>query len=269
MDPDSPAQQLTALARVRADTSGAPSTVWWCGDVYQNAPGAAYEHLFGFEGINVSRLVEIDGGFQLLSREAAFYLDPRSREILEEWDNPVTGERVGVSHVWNDPVNQQWLEQQPWGPFRVPTTDLGDRVCLNMDIPLAYPSPLPVAEFPENSADDTYRALELFQFFAAKADLADPSLTSVPCDLSWSRVSPWLPWMRMGSRPGGLVFHTRGVKLAHGDVPERLRSYVAAHRPEYAKPPTSWTAPNETSWTHFKGQQTNKNLAATLQGDRS
>lgn len=252
MEPTDPADQLRTLARVRADAAGAPCTVWWSGDVYQNAPGSAYTHLFGFEGINVARVVEIDGGVQLLAREAAFYLDPRSREILEEWDNPITGERVSVSHVWNDPVNQQWLEQQPWGPFRVPTTDLGDRVCLNLDIALAYPSPLPVADHPENSADDTYRALELFQFFAAKTDLADASLTSVPCELSWSRVSPWLPWMRMGQRPGGLVFHTRGVKCSYDSVPERIRTYVADHHPEYASPPAEWSAPNETSWTYFK-----------------
>lgn len=252
METQDPAEQLRTLGRVRADLSGAPSTVWWAGDVYRNAPGEPYTHLFGFAGLNVSRIVEIDGGMQLLAREAAFYLDPRTREVLTEWDNPVTGERVAVEHVWNDPVNQQWLEQQPWGPFRVPTTDLGDTLCLNLDIPLAYPSPLPVAEFPESSADDTYRAIELFQFFAAKADLADASRTSVPCTLSWSRLSPWLPWMRMGQRAGGLVFHTRGVKSAYDDVPAQIREVVAAQRPEYAEPPQEWSSPNETSWTAFR-----------------
>lgn len=256
MDGQDPAGQLRTLARVRADSAGAPSAVWWRGDVYQNAPGEPYAHLFGFAGVNVSRIVEIEGGLQLLSREAAFYLDPRSREILREWDNPVTGERVAVDHVWNDPVNQQWLEQQPWGPFRVPTTDLGETLCLNLDIPLAYPSPLSVAKYPDSSADDTYRALELFQFFAAKTDLADPDLTSVPCTLSWSRVSPWLPWMRMGQRPGGLVFHTRGVKSTYDAVPAQIRDHIAATHPEYAEPPAAWSAPNETSWTAFRKRAT-------------
>ncbi|WP_068255265.1 DUF1838 family protein [Janibacter corallicola] len=198
--------------------------------------------------------VEVDGGLRLLSREAAFYLDPRSREFLEHWDNPITGERVDVCHVWNDPVNQEWLEQMPWGPFRVPMTDLGAAVCFNLDIRLAYPSPLPVAAYPDNSADDTYWALELFQFFAAASDLADAALTSVPCQLSWSRVFPWLPWMRMGPRPGGLIFHTRGVKTGYDAVPEQIRTYIAEKRPEFAEPPTAWSAPNETSWTAFKKQ---------------
>lgn len=248
-----PREQLDALARTRADLSGAEVPVWWTGDVYVNAPGEPFQHLFGFEGINVARLVEIEDGYELLSREIAFYQDPRSRAILESWSNPWTGEDVEVSHVTNDPVNQRWTLETRWGPFRVPTTTLGDRVCFNMDIPLAYPSPLPVAEFPDNSADDTYRALELFQFFTSAAALTDTEVTSAPCELSWIRVSPWLPWMRMGARPGGLVFHTRGVKLAsYADVPESARSYIDANHPEYATAPESWTEPNETSWTWFR-----------------
>lgn len=248
-----PAAALDALVRTRADTSGADVPVWWRGDVYAVGPGLDHTHLFGFEGANVGRLVATDDGYDFLAREVAYYLDPRSREVLDEWDNPFTGERVAVAHVTNDPVNQRWATQTRWGPFRLPTTDLGERVCFNLDIPLAYPSPLSVAEFPESSADDTYRALELFQFFAAKADLADASLTSVPCELSWSRVSPWLPWMRMGQRPGGLVFHTRGAKLGSWDeVPAEFAAQVARRHPEYATAPGAWSEPNETSWTWFR-----------------
>lgn len=249
----SPREQLDALARTRADLSGADAPVWWTGDVYVNAPGEPYQHLFGFEGLNVARLVRTEDGYDMLSREIAFYQDPRTRQVLDTWSNPWTGEEVPVCHVTNDPVNQRWTLETRWGPFRVPTTRLGDRICFNMDIPLAYPSPLPVADFPDHSADDTYRALELFQFFTSERALADESLTSVPCELSWSRLSPWLPWMRMGGRPGGLVFHTRGVKLAsYADVPETTRAHIDAHYPEYATAPEAWTEPNETSWTWFR-----------------
>jgi hypothetical protein len=249
----SPLQQLNALARTRASLDGADTTVWWAGDVYAWEPGAAYRHLFGFEGLNVARLVPIDGGYEMLARECAFYLDPRSREILSTWHNPVTDEDVDVVHIWNDPVNQRWLAEGPRGPFRVPMTMLGDQVCFTMEIPLAYPSPLPVADFPDNSADDVYRALELFQFFAPASALSDESSVSVGHTLSWMRMSPWLPWMRMGQRPGGLAFHCRGLKLgAYTDVPQRTRDYIAAQHPEYAEAPRAWSEPNETSWTYFR-----------------
>lgn len=246
-------QQLTALAKARASTDGNDTTTWWVGDVYTWGPGETNKHVFGFEGLNVARMVAVDGGYEMLARECAFYLDPRSRAILSGWDNPITEAPVEVVHIWNDPVNQRWLLDGPRGPFRIPVTQLGDRVCFNMDIPLAYPSPLPTAKFPENSADDTYRALELFQFYAPIAPLLSETSTNVECELSWMRMSPWLPWMKMGDRPGGLVFHCRGRKLeSYSQVPVRTRDYIAANKAEYATAPRTWSEPNETSWTYFR-----------------
>ncbi len=243
---------LDALARVRSALDGREVALWWAGDVFASAPGQPYQRLFGFEGVSVSRLKTIPGGYELLQREAAFYLDPASREILSTWHNPFTATDVDVVHVWNDPANQRWLKNGPRGEFNVPVTDLGDQVCFTIEIPLSYPSPLPVAEFPESSADDTYRALELFQFYAP-ADALTTTEPSVPHTLSWMRQSPWLPWMRMGQRAGGLTFHCRGRKLeSYQDVPERTRAYIAEHQPQFAEAPQEWSEPNESSWTYFR-----------------
>ncbi|GGT16811.1 DUF1838 family protein [Nonomuraea spiralis] len=236
------------LVRVRADLSGAEVVVSWSGDVYAWLPGDGPHHLFGFEGVNVSRAVAAEAGYRLLSREAAFYLDPATREILDTWDNRYTGDKVDVAHVWNDPVNQFW----PHG-LEPSTTRIGADVVINADVLLAYPSPLPVAEYPENSGDDVYRAMELFQFFARAADVDDSSVDNVGCTLSWTRVAPWLPWMRMARRPGALVYHCRGAKLPGWEaVPERIRKFVADHGPRFAHAPETWSAPNETSWTSFR-----------------
>ncbi|WP_214316864.1 DUF1838 family protein [Nonomuraea sediminis] len=107
-----------------------------------------------------------------------FYLDPVSREILSGWDNRYSSEHVEVLHVWNDPVNQRWPAK-----LTAPTTRIGDDVVINTDVLLAYPSPLPPSEFPASSGDATYRAMELFQFFARAADLDDPAVGNVPCTL--------------------------------------------------------------------------------------
>ncbi|NRQ39273.1 DUF1838 family protein [Nonomuraea sp. NN258] len=225
--------------RVRASADGAETISWWTGDVYGWRQDDGPHHLFGFEGLNVARAVESDGGWQLLTREAAVYLDPKTREVLKSWDNPFTERTVEVQHVFNDPVNQRL------GAYPVPTTRVGDQVVFNIDIRLSYPSPLKVAEFPENSASDTYRAMEMFQFFAAASDL-ESGTPSVPCVFSWCRVSPWLPWMAMGQREGALVYHCRGGKTSA--VPERLSSFVGEH---FLHAPEEWSGPNVTSWTAF------------------
>ncbi|APU38844.1 DUF1838 family protein [Streptomyces sp. TN58] len=240
--PVTPAELLDAFARTRARLDGGEVTYWWTGDVHSWAPGEPYRRLFGFEGLNVSRLAADGegGGYRLLSREAAFYLDPVTREIMETWQGKP------VVHVWNDPANQKWR------PFPIPVTELGDQICFSLEIPLAYPSPLKVEQYPDHSADDTYRALELFQFFAP-ATVLGTDRVSVPATMSWTRMSPWLPWMEQGARPGGLVFHCRGRKLdSYEQVPERTRAYIAGHHPRFARAPRKWSEPNETSWTYFR-----------------
>ncbi|MCF6476466.1 DUF1838 domain-containing protein [Nonomuraea sp. MG754425] len=226
--------------RVRASSDGAETISYWTGDVYGWQDDDGPRHLFGFEGLNVARAVEADDGWRLLTREAALYLDPASREPLDTWHNPVTGREAEVAHVFNDPVNQRL------GAHPVPETRLGGQIVYNVDVRLAYPSPLKVADYPDNSASDTYRALELFQFFAAAADVASAT-PDVPCVFSWCRVSPWLPWMAMGQRGGGLVYHCRGAKVS--EVPPRLRERVGER---FLHAPQEWSAPNVTSWTAFR-----------------
>ncbi|CAM5236367.1 hypothetical protein GCM10010329_61550 [Streptomyces spiroverticillatus] len=67
---------------------------------------------------------------------------------------------------------------------------------------------------------DTYKALELFQFFADRADLAGDA-PSVPATKSWSRMSPWLPWMGRGSV---LVASPTTAAVASWDRTKRSRS---------------------------------------------
>ncbi|PZG04137.1 hypothetical protein C1J01_45005 [Nonomuraea aridisoli] len=237
---------MVDFIRVRASSDGAETISYWTGDVYGWQDDGGPHHLFGFEGVNVARAVETDAGWQLLTREAALYLDPATREVVDTWDNPFTGRQVEVEHVFNDPVNQRL------GAHPVPVTHLGDRVAFNVDVRLAYPSPLTVADYPDHSAADTYRALELFQFFAEAKDL-DAGLPDVPSVFSWCRVSPWLPWMAMGRRGGALVYHCRGAKVP--EVPARLRERAGER---FLHAPDSWSAPNMTSWTAFAARHAGK-----------
>jgi len=237
--------------KARASLDGTDSVTWFAGTVHAWEPTGAHRPLFGFEGYNVARAIEVDGGFDLLTREAVFYTDLGSGEVLEKWDNPLTGESVAVVPVWNDPVSFPLRLEGP-RPVVLSTTSLGDEVCFNQDIFLAYPSPLPRAEFPTSSQDDLYKAVELFQFFTPEAALRDSSVVSAPARVTWTRLAPWLPWMGMADRPGTLVYHGRGKKLGGvAELPARILAAVEG-KPEFLTAPTELTMPSETSWTYFK-----------------
>jgi uncharacterized protein DUF1838 len=250
---DNPPDNLRGLLKARASLDGTDVVTWFTGNVHAMAPQGQFRPVFGLEGYNVARAVEAEGGYDLLTREAVFYLDPVTREILERWKNPFNDEGVDVVHIWNDPVNQQMRLEGPRGPWRVPVTGIGDEIYFNFDIFLAYPSPLSRAEFPENSQDDLYQAAELFQFFCSRKQIEDESVQSAACQVSWTRIAPWLPFMKMADRPGQLVYHCRGRKLnGFAELPNWIQDYVEKNGPQFKTAPTEFTTPNETSWTYFK-----------------
>lgn len=253
MNLDEPRENLRAFLKARASLDGTDTWTWFTGTTHAWFPDGKWVPLFGFEGYNVARAIEVAGGWDLLTRESVFYTGLTTGEPLEKWPNPFTGAEVEVLHIWNDPVNQQLRLDGPRGPFRVPVTGIGDDLFFNVDVFLAYPSPLPRAEYPESSQDDLYKAAELFQFFCKRSEVTDPSRAGVDAQVSWTRLGPWLPWMLMADRPGMLVYHGRGAKLnAFEALPAWIRERVTRERPQFTEAPREVAGPNETSWTAFK-----------------
>ncbi|MDZ4120856.1 MAG: DUF1838 family protein, partial [Candidatus Cloacimonadaceae bacterium] len=250
-DLSDPGQYLDTFMRVRGDASGKEVVYHWTGTVYSYIPGERRRELFEFEGFNVARTVVKDDGFELLTREAAFFKDTRTGKILETWHNPMTNTEIPVVHIWNDPVNQDITFSDEYMPYIhriLPSADLGDHLVFYMDLFPFYTSPLPRRDFAEFSQSDMYQAAEFFQFFVSKADIDNPKLSTLPNHISWTRISPWMPFMRMGDREGNLVFVCRGRKLPNGwnDIPEHISDYVSRHNPVFQTAPDVFLEPNET-----------------------
>ncbi len=256
LDLSKPSDNLKAFVKMRASLDTNEVTVfYWTGRIYSYIPGERAQPLFDMEAMNIARIRKVGDDYQMLTREAGVYRDVRSGEILERWYNPFIKDTVEVVQVWNDPVNQTFALKGRFGDWGVPYTELGDgRVSMFSDIFLLYPSPLPKAEFPENSRSDQYQAAELFQFFMDKETLLDPTTNNIYAEVGWTRFSDFLPWMRMGERPGYLVYQCRGYKATGGleNVPQDFRNYLLSRYPEYAAPPDEYKTPNMTSWKYFR-----------------
>jgi hypothetical protein len=260
VDTSSAAGQLDAYMRMRGSADGRESFANWWVTVFAAVPGERPREIFRLDGFNVGRFVKAeDGSVQWLSREVAYYRDPKTGEILKEWTNPFTNEKVSVVPIVNDPVNGRFAAPKAGEPGRFPFALLGDDVILRMDVPLAYPNPLQPADFPAESSGPMYLASEHFTFFAKTRDLDDAKQPSVPLTYAWARTGPWLPWMKMGTRPGYLVYSGHGKKFAKFDeLPADVRDYTRANYPLYMQAPASFVSPNETSWTYYKKLATKK-----------
>mgnify|MGYP001203389031 CR=1 FL=1 len=260
LDLTDPAVVSEAFARTRGSLDPDEQVFYyWKGLIYDRkyadptgAPQSDYgTPLMAFEGFNVARFEPVGGGvFDMVTREISVYKTV-SGQIIDCWNNAVLGPeesaRVPVVHVTNDPVNFQISGAD--------VTEMGEMVVFPMEVILTYESPLPVADYPEYSASNTYESSELFNFFTTKEALRDPTNESVPAHISWTRVGQYLPWMQVGQLQGHLVYHAQGRKLENGwdDLPADIRAWVEDNAPEYKRAPEaqSWGS-NMTSWRYFR-----------------
>lgn len=250
-------EYLDNYIRVRADLSGAACVYHWKGKAYSFIPGERRKELFGVEGYNIVRAIPDEKGYLLLGKEVMLFLDSQSGEILSTWFNPISGKDVPVIHVLNDPANMDLRfsdEQYQMLRLILPSTRLDGQIAWHNDLFPFYPSALPRREYPLFSQSDIYQAADISQYLADLKDLDDPLQKGVPAQYSFTRVYPWLPFMRMGERPGNLILVCRGIKLEGGftELPQYLQDYVTAWDPDFADAPRAYSQPNETIWTGFK-----------------
>ncbi len=262
LDPADPQDALEISKRLQCGVSeDEPAVYHWSGNIYGRAPGMRDQLLFKGEGMNIRRCVEVTDpqrgtGWRLISREVMLMLDPETGEVVDEWENPYTGETVEVMQIHNDPVNGRpnFAVGADGTPFSLGTLrEAGPYVFVPFEVPLFYPNPL-AGEY-QQYVGNMYHAMEIFDFAALKDDLYDASTPTAYPMISWVRMSPWAPWMEMGGRPGQMVFNAMGRKLPGGfeELPDVLKNEIRENYPIYEQaPPKDDTRRNETTWTKFK-----------------
>ncbi len=233
----------------------------WEGRMYSRIPGEKDRHIFDVVGINTRQCERHKDpargeGYRSVSREIMVYLDPATGEIIDQWKNPWTGETVEVIHVANDPVNMRapsFARDATGKPARVTLRHYGDLLVSSREVPLFYENPLAGAY--QDYIGGKYHAMEIFNTFYSAADFLAPKGPHIsPSRLAWQRVSGLLPWMRMGDRPGVMIFNATGFStFDRSQISPKLLKVLETRYPDYlSPPPLGDPRPNETTWTVTK-----------------
>lgn len=239
------------------------SIYWWEGTVYSRIRGEKDRHLFNVQGMNTRQcqpsVDPVRGiGSRSVSREVMFFTDVETGEIVRTWDNPWTGETLDVIQVANDPVNSRstrWSRDKDGNPSSEFTMMVQDGFGFQGGgaAKLFYKNPM--AGDYQDYVGNNYHSSEFLTAVVPMDDLLDAEATRAnDVVISWGRISGWLPWMKMRSRDGLMVFYTRGMRLnTWDDLPDVIKTEIKTNYPEYqAPPPVTDTRPNETTWTAVK-----------------
>jgi hypothetical protein len=235
-------------------------------------PGEALRELFGFEVVSAGRIrKQPDGSYRLLHRETIYYTDLETGEILSEYKNSYTGETVKVVHVMNDPWDEKFEELYPPPPSygglnksdapRKPfvlnwTMRQAGLIGASRQVNLYYPSALQPDKWPRESAGKMNQVTETYSYFVSLADAQNPAKTSLELNGTWSRITPWLPWMLMGQAPGHIFYDS--IVSTFDDIglfKPHLRDYTEKYHPQMLRAPDEWSDVNLSSLENYAREQ--------------
>jgi hypothetical protein len=264
---------MTAWARLLGNTDMKSTKYGWANGIIQGVrPGEAIRDLFGFTMVSSARLLphESGVGYRKVLREVGFYTDLKTGDILEEWHNPYLNEKVRVVPIANDPFNHTITpfypqppsygglnrEAPPPVPLLLDWRRRGESLNLFSHINLFYPSALQPAKWPRESNSVFAQVTEVFLYQIDWADMQNRRKTSVEYNGTWSRTTPWLPWMLMGTTPGHAQYHTfMGAVDDLSQIDPKLIAYVERNYPKYLQAPEKWEEPSLSSLEWYARQQ--------------
>ena len=120
------------------------------------------------------------------------------------------------------------------------------------------PNALDPDKWPRESAGKLVQVSENYTYVVKLEDAQNPAMTTIAYAGSWSRITPWLPWMLMGQAPGHISYQS---VTYNGGPLSMLKQTVVEHtrknHPEMMNPPPleSLQKPNLSSLENYARTQ--------------
>jgi len=211
-------------------------------------------HLFNFLGVDISRCIkeQTTSRWILVSRKFSLYLDPQTDQLLKQWQNPWTGETLNVIHRSYD--YQEFQIPPQLGAYIAPVVSF-----ISLDFNLKLPNPFATKpKFADYSPEQYIQSSDSYKFIFPTAMLnngADnPPNSDSAVTMSYYRMGPWEPWMKMKGKPGFLVLNYTATKT---DIFEQLhtdiKTQIEQRLPLFREAPTCRLKRSiATSWSRFE-----------------
>lgn len=245
LDLREPGDALTAMLRMQARLDDRDAPWWYFGRIYGLLRGQAPVPLVRYEGLEIMRLTRTPAGeYAATGVTTSFFMDWRTKDLLDTFANPVTGRSNAVkpNMIGGKPgAAAAYYSAKGVRPGRVAAADwradglqlswdsFGNDIWLSND--RSYPPGLP-QPMGESSVSR-----------ARRADLHDLERAFVPASFSSTYFAPWPVWMDMQGHPGHVVWHADGVKLESVDeLPAHFRRWMDQRHPDRLRAPAYFTS---------------------------
>ena len=242
LDLNDPWDRLTALAKLRGDTSG-ETVMWWMKGVRYGVVDDVITPLFNMLIGSFQRMRPLPGrGFEVNMLEMSYFTDLETGKVLDTFLNPYTGktvevpeQRLGPFPVLMRPEGVVLPDLPMFGDVELvtqvgPAIVNGDAVWIRDDSSVKVDSDHPMM------GKHTYN--EFVTYRGSLTELNDPAVTSAGADISFNSVTSWREWFESEGVGGHTVARANGRKISRKEdfPPEYQQAARERHADLFADP---------------------------------
>ena len=173
-----------------------------------------------------------NGNFLSTAAECGVYCRFDTDEVLDVWENPISGEQ---REVWDFLSGPMTVELGPDGIITGGAAELSPEV-LRMEVMgsklfvpvaahMAVPNPYPPQTWPKGSTETTRFWDSLLVGAAEVSEVVDPDIGMANAFLQFQNLGSWHPWLGLGGYAGRTYGRAYGTK--YGSLDELPRGVLA------------------------------------------
>lgn len=249
---DDPKQRAMIRAKVVGSTAEETIYSLFRLHLYGYMNGGNLVPFFTMNNLSVTKWRPLpNGNYQATGAECGVYCRFDTDEVLDVWENPITGEKRPVWEFLGGPLT---AEIGPDGattggvaelkPVSLRMEVLGDMLFVPTQSDRSYPNPFDPKKWPTESPGPTTYWDSHFVYAAKVEDVVNPALHAAPAFCQFQNLGSWHPWLGLGGHEGRTYGKAYGAKLKSvDDIPPAVRAGFDKKTPEIFSF-DSWTAPH-------------------------
>lgn len=252
LDLATPAGNVRAYLKLRASVETQDVYFWFAGRLDVAVADEPIRPIVNVETLILRRTERLgELAWNVIDWEASFYRDIETGRLIEgDITNPATGEKVTPVPYTEGPVRFRFTDREPrimgsrdvmpntGKPFHYDYRVVDGRLSMRKSSYISVPHFLDVAAYPLESSGAKLFVSSHSTLSAPLAEIEDPAVPSAASEFSYTAASGWLPWMKLGRKPGHVIWAEAGRKLFRLDdaPPEQLAILRRLHPQWFARP---------------------------------
>lgn len=231
-------QLLQAFARLTGTIAGGEVLRWHTGVISAVMPGAAPKPLVAYDGLEKEIwTANADGAFTTTYFDIGYFKALGGDQPMTTWENPLTGQ----SSLPMPFRSGKFGAVLRGADFKREIDVRGDDIWFTSRPTVAFPALLKPEAYPEESAGPLHFFSVVRVDRGRVSDATNAAIVSAPLAWSYTLTTVWLPWMKMGQRPGAAVWTGVGGKYASAnDVPATFKTFLAREQANYLAAGEPW-----------------------------